>query len=87
MSNSEHPDRLSANWTDRYAGWTVADLYWKMDSEGGISDLIYWGGPEVFTALGVEAVEAAAAIEIAMDLINRLFDQHSEEIETSEENW
>lgn len=70
---------------NRFADWTVADLYWKMDSEGGISDMIYWGGPEVFTALGVEAVDAAKRIELAMDLINWMFEQHAEEIESSEE--
>lgn len=84
IRNKEEKEPVS----NRFASWSVAELYWKMDSEGGIAELIRWGGAEVFTALGDEAVEAAYEIEQAMEVINGLFDQHQEEIDSAlEEEW
>lgn len=66
---------------NRYKDWTIAEVYWKMESEGSIADLVDWGGPEVFTALGPEAVEAARQIDQAVDLIRAIFEAHTQEIE------
>lgn len=73
---------------NRYKDWTIAEVYWKAQSEGGITELINWGGPEVFTALGPAAVEAARHIEDATAEIQAIFDAHEKEIEaTMDEEW
>jgi hypothetical protein len=60
--------------TTDYNDWTISDVYWKSESEGGIAELINWGGTAVFTALGPDAVEAAKQIEQGIELIQRIFD-------------
>jgi len=69
---------------NRYAEWSIADVYWKADSEGGIANLIEWGGPGVLTALGEPAVQAAWDIVRALDVIRGIFDDHTPELEDYE---
>lgn len=65
--------RMSAN---RYESWTTGEVYEKADWEGGICGLIDYGGSDIFTPLGPEAVEAAKNIEAGMKVIQTIFDEY-----------
>lgn len=55
-----------------YESWTPQDVANKADWEGGIYELIRWGGPEIFTCLGPAAVEAARVAEQNIEAISAM---------------
>jgi len=53
-----------------YESWSPQDLANKADWEGGIYELIRWGGYEIFTCLGPEAVELARIADKALQQLS-----------------
>lgn len=58
-----------------FASWTPQDVADKADSEGGVSGILGWGGPEVFECFGEEALRLA---RIVYDGLNALSDMMPE---------
>lgn len=58
-----------------HTSWTPEELWDKADWEGGVAGLLEYGGPEIFTVLGPEAVEAARKADEGLRFLQRLFNQ------------
>ena len=57
---------------ERYLSWTAQDIANKADWEGGIMELIYWGGPGIFASLGDKAVMFAEMAEYCVDQLKAM---------------
>lgn len=68
-----------------YESWTVAEVYWKSEWEGGICGLLEYGGPEIFSPLGLEALAHARRISEGIKFIEKVFDAHQQEIDDYED--
>lgn len=55
-----------------YEDWTPQELANKADWEGGIAELIGYGGPSIFTCLGPEAVEIARQVQAGLAALSAL---------------
>lgn len=70
---------------NRYESWSIPEVYWKADWEGGICGLLEYGGAEIFTALGPEALMHARRIAEGLAFIAKVFDAHQQEIDEYED--
>lgn len=67
-----------------YESWTIGDVYDKLEWEGGIEGLLDYGGAEIFTPLGREAVNAARDIQKGMRTIQNIFETYEAQLESSD---
>lgn len=58
-----------------HMSWTPEELWDKADWEGGVSGLLEYGGPEIFTILGEEAVTAARQVNEGLRFLQKIFNQ------------